>query len=295
MAQRERTTADGFPGQRLVVVPDELVRRARGQPVLRDLCVTHIGAFRADRSHYVKRDGGSRQHVLIACMAGRGEGRIDGRSWSLGRGECVILPAGRPHAYRSDPRQPWTIFWVHFAGERAADYLSMLAAGEEDPVRGVDRMEVLAEAFEDCFRHTQAGFGEESMLGLSTAFARLLGLLRVHRKTSGIGSRDAETRMRAALTRMRADLAHPWSLAELAALAGLSVPHFSELCRDRTGLPPLALLIRLRLQRAMELLQQGTHNVGEAGRAVGYADPFYFSRLFRKHLGLPPNDCRGGP
>jgi AraC-like DNA-binding protein len=60
-------------------------------------------------------------------------------------------------------------------------------------------------------------------------------------------------------------------------------------------MPPLGLLIRLRLQRAMDLLQQGTHNVAETSHAVGYDDPFYFSRLFRKHMGVPPSACRHGP
>jgi AraC-like DNA-binding protein len=60
-------------------------------------------------------------------------------------------------------------------------------------------------------------------------------------------------------------------------------------------MPPLGLLIRLRLQRAMDLLQQGTHNVAEAASAVGYDDPFYFSRLFRKHMGITPSSCRQGP
>lgn len=80
---------------------------------------------------------------------------------------------------------------------------------------------------------------------------------------------------------MREDLRRPWTLLELAAEEHVSVPHFTELCR--------------RLQRAMDLLQQGNHNVAEAAAAVGYEDPFYFSRLFRKHMGIPPSACRQGP
>jgi AraC-like DNA-binding protein len=94
---------------------------------------------------------------------------------------------------------------------------------------------------------------------------------------------------------MRDDLAHPWTLAELARESNLSIPHFTELCSRQTGMPPLGLLIRLRLQHAMDLLQQGNHNVAEAAAAVGYDDPFYFSRLFRKHMGMPPSACRRGP
>ena len=75
----------------------------------------------------------------------------------------------------------------------------------------------------------------------------------------------------------------------------MSVPHFSTLFRHQTGLPPMTFLIGLRMQRAMDLLQRGQHNVSEAARAVGYEDAFYFSRLFHRHLGVPPSSCRYGP
>jgi AraC-like DNA-binding protein len=35
--------------------------------------------------------------------------------------------------------------------------------------------------------------------------------------------------------------------------------------------------------------------VAEAALAMGYDDPFYFSRLFKKHMGMPPSACRRGP
>ena len=94
---------------------------------------------------------------------------------------------------------------------------------------------------------------------------------------------------------MRDNPTRPWTLAGLAKEAGLSVPHFTDLCRRQTGMAPISLLIRLRLQRAMSLLQQGTHNVAEAAAATGYDDPFYFSRQFRRHMGIPPSACRQGP
>ncbi len=88
--------------------------------------------------------------------------------------------------------------------------------------------------------------------------------------------------------------ARPWTLEDLAREAKLSPPHFTALCRRQTGMPPLSLLIRLRLQRAMDLLQRGNHNMAEAARAVGYEDPFYFSRLYKNTSEqLPRPACTG--
>lgn len=286
---------EGFPGQRLVIVPPAIVVDASRQPVTRDLCVTHIGAFSAAGGHHVERPHGTSQHILIACLSGKGHCRMNGREWPVRPGDLLFLPPREAHAYGADPRSPWTIFWVHFRGVRAADHLECLGVSKECPVVSVGDAWEMLEAFEDAFRHVKHGFGQAAMIGLATAFVRLLGLVRVHQRSSGFRSHRAEGRLLGILGLLRESPERPWTLEEMAREAGLSVPHFTELCRRQTGMPPLAYLISLRLQRAMNLLQQGRHNVAEAARAVGYEDPFYFSRLFRKHLGLPPSACRQGP
>ena len=44
-----------------------------------------------------------------------------------------------------------------------------------------------------------------------------------------------------------------------------------------------------RLQRACELLRQGTLNVSEVAYATGFASPDYFSRIFSREMGVPPS------
>jgi AraC family transcriptional regulator, arabinose operon regulatory protein len=286
---------EGFPGQRLVIVPPAIVVRAGGEPITRDLCVTHLGAFSAAGGHHVERPHGTSQHILIACISGSGSCQVGGGSWRLGPGGVLFLPPRERHVYSASAQSPWTIFWLHFRGLRVRDYLAGLGVSSARPVVTVGDPAVLTEAFEDTFRHTIHGFGPVAMIGMATAFARLLGVVHVHRHDSGARSRMAENRILKVLARMRGDLAHPWTLEELASAANLGCARFTELCRLQTGMPPLGLLIRLRLQRAMDLLQQGRHNVAEAAAAVGYGDPFYFSRLFRKHMGMPPSACLRGP
>jgi AraC-like DNA-binding protein len=286
---------EGFPGQRLVIIPPAIVANAARQVLTRDLCVTHIGHFSAAGGHFVERPHGTSQHILIACLAGAGACVLDGQEWRMEPGDTLFLPPREHHRYQADERSPWTIFWVHFRGLRAADYLASLGVSRRSPVLTVADPAVLLEAFEDTFRHVTHGFGEAALTGLSTAFARLLGLAKVHQRAAGSRSRRAESRLLKVLALMRDDLARPWTLRELAREAHLSVPHFSDLCRRQCGMPAISLLTRLRLQRAMDLLQHGRHNVAEAASAVGYDDPFYFSRLFKKHMGMPPSACRQGP
>jgi len=294
-ATTSETRPEGFPGQRLVIIPPAIVVRATKQPVTRDLCVTHIGAFSAAGGHLVDRPHGTSQFILIACLSGAGTCALGGREWNLQAGNFLFLPPRERHVYRADPLSPWTIFWIHFRGRQAADHLTNLGVSTERPVMAVDGVATLAEAFEDTFRHATHGFGDAAMTGLSTAFVRLMGLAKVHQRTAGTRDRGAEGRLLKVLALMREDVARPWTLDELSRQASLSPPHFTALCRRQTGMPPLSLLIRLRLQRAMDLLQRGNHNVAEAARAVGYEDAFYFSRLFKKHIGVTPSSCMQGP
>ena len=83
----------------------------------------------------------------------------------------------------------------------------------------------------------------------------------------GLRARRAEARLLKALAVIRERPGHAWSVGEMAREAGMSVPHFSALFRHQTGLPPMTFLIGLRMQRAMDLLQRGQHNVSEAARA----------------------------
>jgi len=286
---------EGFPGQRLVIIPPALVARATRRLLTRDLCVTHIGHFSAAGGHHVARPHGTAEHILIVCLAGAGTCTLAGKCWRLKPGDALFLPPKHHHLYSADERSPWTIFWVHFRGQRADDYCTSLGASLTQPVISIDDPMVLFEAFEDTFQHATHGFSEAALIGLATSFARLLGLIKVHQRTAGFRSHPAERRLLKVLAMMRDGLDRPWTLQELAREAHLSVPHFTALCGRQTGMPPMALLTRLRLQRAMDLLQQGRHNVAEAAAAVGYLDPFFFSRQFKKHIGMAPSACKRGP
>ena len=79
---------------------------------------------------------------------------------------------------------------------------------------------------------------------------------------------------------------------ELAAAAGVSVPHLSRLFRQEYGLGPSRALEWVRLRRALVLLSRGSMPVREIARAVGYGDQYHFSRRFRETFSLSPTAFR---
>jgi len=70
------------------------------------------------------------------------------------------------------------------------------------------------------------------------------------------------------------------------------VPHFSELFRQQTGYAPIDYLIRQRIQRACLLLDTTVSAVSKITTEVGYNDPYYFTRSFRRVMGCPPRAYR---
>jgi AraC family L-rhamnose operon transcriptional activator RhaR len=86
--------------------------------------------------------------------------------------------------------------------------------------------------------------------------------------------------------------AHPWTMAELASDVGLSVSHLHREFRDQLGVTPMAWLARTRAELAASLLLQTDRPVGWVGAQVGWPDPNYFSRCFRRAYGISPSAYR---
>lgn len=84
----------------------------------------------------------------------------------------------------------------------------------------------------------------------------------------------------------------PLTLAQLAAYAGKTANQFSYLFYLHTGLRPIAYVISYRLKEAMKLLKYDDSSIAEIAIKVGYDDPLYFSRLFKKHVGYTPSQFR---
>lgn len=82
------------------------------------------------------------------------------------------------------------------------------------------------------------------------------------------------------------------SLVELAELAGLSQFHLCRAFKQATGLPPHRYQIKLRVERAKELLEASSLPISEIALAVGYDDQGQLARLFRKEVGTTPSQYR---
>jgi transcriptional regulator GlxA family with amidase domain len=103
---------------------------------------------------------------------------------------------------------------------------------------------------------------------------------------------EARRRIDQTVGYMRQCLGQTVQVPTLARMASLSLSHFFALFKRQTGFAPMDYFIRLRMQRACELLDATTLSVKEIAGKLGYEDPFYFSRVFKCVNGMAPTEYR---
>lgn len=287
---------DGFAGQHLAVVPRPVREAALKHPLLRALLVTDAGYFPLARGHHVEREKGASTHLLIACLRGRGWYRTTGGIKPVKAGDLLWLQPNRPHAYGADPDDSWTIGWVHFCGTEAEEWRRYIGFPDQPAavLSDVTAEGIAALKTEQIYLALERGYSTAELI--STAIMLRAALDVVARAVRHRGStRSAAERIAEVREHLRENIADHHRLDELAAAAGLSVPHFCALFRRQTGYAPIDFLIRQRVQRACQLLDTTEESVAAIAAAVGYEDAYYFSRCFRRVVGYSPRAYRRVP
>jgi AraC-like DNA-binding protein len=91
---------------------------------------------------------------------------------------------------------------------------------------------------------------------------------------------------------IEAHLNDSMELAELSAIAGLSVFHFARQFKQTTGVTPHFYLVRRRVERAKELLTRTELSLSDIAFAAGFADQSHLTRHFRQLAGITPGQFR---
>ncbi|MBX4149104.1 AraC family transcriptional regulator [Paenibacillus lautus] len=120
----------------------------------------------------------------------------------------------------------------------------------------------------------------------------------VHQLLTEMEQREAdgavidEDPVEVALRHMEAHYGEPWTLASLAERLGTNTRRLQRGFNARFGHSPLEHLIEIRLKRAKKLLKKSELPISNISEEVGYPDSYYFSRLFKKYVGMSPSDYR---
>ena len=279
---------DGFPGQRMLVLPRPRVREFLAQSGTAHLVVTDCGYFPQAQSHGRVRHAAIGQLVVLVCVEGRGWCETPAGRFDVGASQVVILPPGLPHGYGADEDDPWTLWWFHVAGPDIEAFLQAAGLTAQNPVRRVTNLYHVVSLMTEVVAWMERDSTTPSLLASAGAAWHVLTLLAADRQ----GAADSTDIVEQAADYLRTHLAEHVTVAELAAVASLSTSHFSALFKRHIGTPVLQYQTMLRMAKARELLDTTNGTVASIAAAVGYPDSFYFARQFKKVHGVTPRDYR---
>lgn len=285
---------EGFAGQDMFVIPRPVLALARQHPLMRSAYPTDIGWFPAAGHHYRDRPQGARQDHLMLCVAGHGYAVINGQRASLHAGELLIVPKGVAHTYWAAADDPWSIYWVHFLGEDADYYTERIPRRGQPVAVEPTAQDEAVRLFRYCLDALYEGYGLPTLIYAAQSVQHILSLLLYRNQSLPMEPRKKSWRsnLDSVIEYMQAHLNEPLRLEDFAREADLSVSHFSELFRAQTGQSPMAYFIHLRVRFASRLLDLSEKPIKVVAMEAGYRDPYYFSRVFKKVMGISPEKYR---
>jgi AraC-like DNA-binding protein len=285
---------EGFAGQDMFVIPRPVLARARQHPLVRSVYPTDMGWFPQASHHFRQRPGGAAQDHLMLCTAGHGYVEINDKRAHLRQNQLLIIPKDTPHTYWAADQDPWSIYWVHFLGDDVNYYLDRIPrVGQPIPIEHSARDEAVR-LFRYCLDALHEGYGLPTLIYAAQATQHILSLL-LYRNQSLPMEQHAGTQrssIEAAIEYMQNNLNENLRLEDFARAAGMSISHFSARFRRQTGQSPIAYFIQLRMRLACRLLDLSGKPVKTVAMEIGYRDPYYFSRLFKKSMGISPEKYR---
>jgi len=170
--------------------------------------------------------------------------------------------------------------------------LSELGVTVSDPVLYLGEDTQCLALFEELLEILQQGYAPAQLLYAAQILQHLVGAMIWHARQNWRDEPDLNQRMGQAVAYMKQHLDQPLQVAALAALVNLSTSHFGALFREQTGYAPIDFFIRLRMHKACQLLDTTRLSIKQVAARVGYEDPLYFSRAFRRVNQSAPTEYR---
>ena len=229
-------------------------------------------------------------HILYitegTCYLTLSEGEI-----AVSAGNAIFFFPGEKQIYRFSAAVKSTSLFLHFSGEAPRELFKDIEL-EEKRVFFVGKSQTIEELWQKLEReHALAlPFSREVARGYLLSILSLL-LRRISLSSDETSAASAEKILRVC-RHMQTSLADDLPISAYAKLCHLSESRFTHLFREVIGKSPMAYLTEARIQRAKELLEYSALPIAEVGTAVGYANPYYFSRIFKKHTAMSPSEYR---
>lgn len=253
-----------------------------------------LAGYSCLRSHYRIERRLADVHCFLLTLGGEGAVLIGDRLERLKIGEWALIPAGEPLCYQlPEPQLPdrsssapgggWDLVWLLLHKDSPWD-----AFASHSRLGCTSQQASLLHTLENLYAEQER---HQDPL-LSALLVEQLGfyLRRLLQKGEG-QSRGERLALRLELM-LKESLAECWDIERMADALHLSQRQLYRLCQQHFALAPMALLQRLRLQRAALLLASRGEPVKQLAQLCGFKNEYHFSTAFKRQHGLAPSHYR---
>ncbi len=212
----------------------------------------------------------------------------------------TIVPAGNIVLFRPKEFQKYEyygidkteVYWIHFTGNDVKNILRKYGFPDEKRIFPVGTSLEYERVFKRIIMELQRCQDDyEEMLDL---LLRHL-LIIFHRELTRehvLKNEYLDSEMDIAASYFNENYNRDINIEEYAVSRGMSVSWFIRNFKKYTGTTPMQFITSIRITNAQMLLETTNYAINEIARIVGYDNPLYFSRLFRKQKGCPPSHYR---
>lgn len=260
----------------------------------RPLIVTSCGTYRLKTVKRLPtwRPKGRLDYQLLYIVSGKGHFYFHGEDRVVYAGRMVLIQPRQEQRYEYFGEDKPEVYWVHFTGSDVKNILRSYNIPMDDPIFYSGASSTYTYLFKEMIHELQnCKTGYEDLL---TMYLRQIFLLvqRTRQEERPTVSTYIQEEMEFARRYFNEHYNEPISIQEYAESRNMSVCYFQRNFKQIVKHTPMQYLLTIRVNNAASLLETTDYSMAEIAAIVGYEDPLYFSRLFRKIKGVSPRDYR---
>ncbi|NBD23579.1 AraC family transcriptional regulator [Paenibacillus glycinis] len=235
-------------------------------------------------------------YLMHHVLSGSGSFVCAGIRHELRAGHTFLIHPEQLISYESSEADPWRYRWIAFHGGPAQALVAETGLEPASPLLDTGRNPRIAVLFHHimrAFRHNDRSAHLRAAGYLQLLFAEYASALTEADAAAQQRGDEGEALTQQVLRYLSTQYAEPISIENMADSLGYNRAYLSRLFKRQTGVTPVTFLLKLRIDKAHLLLRERLElTVEQIAASVGFQDPLYFSKQFRRFYGQSPTAYR---
>lgn len=233
-------------------------------------------------------------YVIHVIREGKGIFKIDGKVFELSAGHAFLIRPGIETYYAADMEDPWKYMWVGFHGYTSDTIIQKIGFTKETPYVMLGETNELHEIIHEMLEASQLTYSHYMIRlgGMYRFFGQIIEKSEMKKVDRYKYEYPQGIYVKQAMMFMMANYPNKIKIDALADQIGITRNYLAKSFQKELGISPQEFLIKLRMEKAAELLTNSSLAINEVAAKVGYPDPLAFSKKFKETYGMSPKAYR---